>query len=88
MFAGLFLSLLAKTKKTDVLQYVLTMIDELMQDGACTPATLHSADDAGADSPWEPFLSLLNNQDPFVVFKSNIILCRLSAERVTMPVRF
>ncbi|KFM65821.1 V-type proton ATPase subunit H, partial [Stegodyphus mimosarum] len=75
-----FLSLLGHISKDQTLQYILIMIDDMLQEDKSRvelfKPTKHSR--KKSDSVWSPFLSLLNRRDGFIMNMTSRIIAKLA----------
>ncbi|KAG8190520.1 hypothetical protein JTE90_006686 [Oedothorax gibbosus] len=75
-----FLSLLGHISKDQTLQYILIMIDDMLQEDKSRvelfKPTKHSK--KKSDSQWTPFISLLNRQDGFITNMTSRIIAKLA----------
>ncbi|XP_037909586.1 V-type proton ATPase subunit H isoform X1 [Hermetia illucens] len=84
--AKTFLSLLSHVSKDQTIQYVLVMIDDILQEDRSRVDIFHDYAAKRKESVWGPFLNLLNRQDGFVVNMSARILAKLACwGRELMP---
>lgn len=84
--AKTFLNLLSHVSKDQTIQYILVMIDDLLQEDRTRVELFHSHGLRHKESVWGPFLNLLNRQDGFIVNMAARILARLGCwGREPMP---
>lgn len=76
--AKTFLSLLSHISKDQTIQYILVMIDDLLQEDRSRVEIFHDYTAKRKESVWGPFLNLLNRQDGFIVNMSSRILAKLA----------
>lgn len=76
--AKTFLNLLSHVSKDQTIQYILVMIDDLLQEDRSRVEIFHEYAARRKESVWGPFLNLLNRQDGFIVNMSSRILAKLA----------
>lgn len=76
--AKTFLNLLSHVSKDQTIQYILVMIDDLLQEDRSRVEIFHEYAAKRKESVWGPFLNLLNRQDGFIVNMSSRILAKLA----------
>lgn len=76
--AKTFLNLLSHVSKDQTIQYILVMIDDLLQEDRTRVEIFHDFALKKKESTWAPFLNLLNRQDGFIVNMSARILGKLA----------
>lgn len=76
--AKTFLNLLSHVSKDQTIQYILVMIDDLLQEDRNRVEIFHDYAVKRKESVWGPFLNLLNRQDGFIVNMSSRILAKLA----------
>lgn len=76
--AKTFLNLLSHVSKDQTIQYILVMIDDLLQEDRSRVEVFHEYAAKRKESVWGPFLNLLNRQDGFIVNMSSRILAKLA----------
>ena len=76
--AKTFLNLLSHVSKDQTIQYILVMIDDLLQEDRARVEIFHEYASKRKESVWGPFLNLLNRQDGFIVNMSSRILAKLA----------
>lgn len=76
--AKTFLNLLSHVSKDQTIQYILVMIDDLLQEDRGRVEIFHEYAAKRKESVWGPFLNLLNRQDGFIVNMSSRILAKLA----------
>lgn len=80
------LSLLSQISKDTTIQYVLVLIDDMLQENRAHVAAFHENCAKRKESVWGPFLNLLNRQDGFIVNMSSRILAKLACwSQESMP---
>ncbi|XP_055859324.1 V-type proton ATPase subunit H isoform X1 [Episyrphus balteatus] len=73
-----FLNLLAHVSKDSTIQYILVMIDDILQEDRSRVEYFHDYALKKKECVWGPFLNLLNRQDGFIVNMSSRILAKLA----------
>lgn len=76
--AKTFLNLLSHVSKDQTIQYILVMIDDLLQEDRGRVDIFHEHANKRKESVWGPFLNLLNRQDGFIVNMSSRVLAKLA----------
>ncbi|XP_055681601.1 V-type proton ATPase subunit H isoform X1 [Lutzomyia longipalpis] len=76
--AKTLLNLLSHVSKDQTIQYILVMIDDLLQEDRTRVEIFHDYALKRKESVWGPFLNLLNRQDGFIVNMSSRILAKLA----------
>lgn len=76
--AKTFLNLLTHVSKDQTIQYILVMIDDLLQEDRSRVEIFHDYATKRKESAWAPFLNLLNRQDGFIVNMTSRILAKLA----------
>lgn len=76
--AKTFLNLLSHVSKDQTIQYILVMIDDLLQEDRSRVEIFHEYAAKRKESVWGPFLNLFNRQDGFIVNMSSRILAKLA----------
>ncbi|XP_017470263.1 PREDICTED: V-type proton ATPase subunit H isoform X1 [Rhagoletis zephyria] len=72
------LNLLAHVSKDQTIQYILVMIDDMLQEERSRVHFFHDYAKQNKECVWGPFLNLLNRQDGFIVNMSSRILAKLA----------
>lgn len=72
------LSLLSQVSKDSTIQYVLVLIDDMLQEDRARVEFFHDYAAKRKECIWGPFLNLLNRQDGFIVNMSSRILAKLA----------
>ncbi|KAI9143650.1 ATPase, V1 complex, subunit H [Paraphysoderma sedebokerense] len=70
----LLITLLQKLAKLDTIQYVLVMLDDILNDDEDNADIFHSLYSTNPELPFQPFLKLLTKEDEFVQLKTCKIL--------------
>ncbi|XP_058816980.1 V-type proton ATPase subunit H isoform X1 [Topomyia yanbarensis] len=76
--AKTFLNLLAHVSKDQTIQYILVMIDDLLQEDRTRVQVFHDYAIKRKESVWAPFLNLLNRQDGFIVNMASRVVGKLA----------
>lgn len=76
--AKTFLNLLSHVSKDQTIQYILVMIDDLLQEDRGRVEVFHDYAAKKKESVWGPFLNLLNRQNGFIVNMASRILAKLA----------
>ena len=72
------LNLLSHVSKDSTIQYILVMIDDLLQEDRTRVDFFHEYCSKRKECVWGPFLNLLNRQDGFIVNMSSRILAKMA----------
>ncbi|XP_058983829.1 V-type proton ATPase subunit H-like [Musca domestica] len=72
------LNLLSHVSKDSTIQYIMVMIDDLLQEDRSRVDIFHEYCAKRKECVWGPFLNLLNRQDGFIVNMSSRILAKLA----------
>lgn len=76
--AKTLLNLLSHVSKDQTIQYILVMIDDLLQEDRSRVDIFHEYASKRKESVWGPFLNLLNRQNGFIVNMASRILAKLA----------
>lgn len=76
--AKTFLNLLSHVSKDQTIQYILVMIDDMLQEDRHRIQIFHDYASKRKENIWGPFLNLLNRQNGFIVNMSSRILAKLA----------
>lgn len=76
--AKTFLNLLSHVSKDQTIQYILVMIDDLLQEDRHRVEIFHEYAAKKKESVWGPLLNLLNRQNGFIVNMASRILAKLA----------
>lgn len=76
--AETFLSLLTHVSKDQTIQYVLVMIDDMLQEDKTCVEIFREHAHANHTSLWQPFLNLLNRQDGFIMHMTSRIIAKIA----------
>lgn len=86
--AKTFLNLLSHVSKDQTIQYILVMIDDILQEDRLRVEMFHDYANKRKESVWGPFLNLLNRQNGFIVNMASRILAKLACwghEQMSKP---
>ncbi|XP_037957442.1 V-type proton ATPase subunit H isoform X1 [Teleopsis dalmanni] len=73
-----FLNLLSHVSKDSTIQYILVMVDDLLQEDRNRVDYFHEYAAKRKESVWGPFLNLLNRQDGFIVNMTSRIVAKIA----------
>lgn len=76
--AKTFLNLLGHVSKDQTLQYILIMIDDMLQENPSRVEIFHEYAAKNRESVWGPFLNLLNRQDGFITNMTSRIIAKIA----------
>ncbi|KAH0564450.1 V-type proton ATPase subunit H isoform X3 [Cotesia glomerata] len=76
--AKTFLNLLSHISKDQTIQYILVMIDDMLQEDRTRVEIFREHASRKRESVWSPFLSLLNRQDRFIMNMTSRIIAKLA----------
>nr|CAI5843605.1 unnamed protein product [Callosobruchus analis] len=76
--AQTFLNLLGHVSKDTTLQYVLVLIDDMLQEDRTRVEIFHEYANKKGESVWGPFLNLLNRQDGFITNMASRIIAKIA----------
>ncbi|KAK2584034.1 hypothetical protein KPH14_006487 [Odynerus spinipes] len=76
--AKTFLNLLGHVSKEQTIQYILTMIDDMLQEDRSRVEIFREHSSRKRESVWGPFLNLLNRQDGFILNMTSRIIAKLA----------
>jgi V-type H+-transporting ATPase subunit H len=76
--ARTFLEMIANVAKDQTVQYLLTMIDDILQEDRSRVEIFHEYAAAEKTTVWRLFLPLLNRQDPFIINQASRIIAKLA----------
>uniref|UniRef100_H3BBK5 V-type proton ATPase subunit H n=2 Tax=Latimeria chalumnae TaxID=7897 RepID=H3BBK5_LATCH len=77
--AKTFLNLMAHISKEQTVQYILTMIDDMLQENHQRVNIFFDYAKRTKNTAWSYFLPMLNRQDPFTVHMAARIIAKLAA---------
>lgn len=84
--ARTLLNLLTHVSKDTTIQYILVLIDDLLQEDRSRVDIFHEYALARKENVWSPFLNLLNRNNGFIVNMASRILAKLACwTPVQMP---
>lgn len=84
--ARTLLNLLAHVSKDTTIQYILVLIDDLLQEDRTRVDIFHEYAVTRKENVWGPFLNLLNRSNGFIVNMASRILAKLACwTAVQMP---
>uniref|UniRef100_T1GCP5 ATPase V1 complex subunit H C-terminal domain-containing protein n=1 Tax=Megaselia scalaris TaxID=36166 RepID=T1GCP5_MEGSC len=73
-----FLNLLSSVSKDSTIQYILVMIDDVLQEDRSRVDLFHEYTSKRKENLWSPFLNLLNRNDGFTINMASRILAKLA----------
>ncbi|XP_033228927.1 V-type proton ATPase subunit H [Belonocnema kinseyi] len=76
--AKTFLNLLGHVSKDQTIQYILTMIDDMLQEDRSRVEIFREHSNRKRESVWGPFLNLLNRPDGFIMNMTSRIIAKLA----------
>ncbi|XP_076661297.1 V-type proton ATPase subunit VhaSFD isoform X2 [Halictus rubicundus] len=76
--AKTFLNLLGHVSKDQTIQYILIMIDDMLQEDRSRVEIFKEHSNRKRESVWGPFLNLLNRQDGFIMNMTSRIIAKLA----------
>lgn len=76
--AQTFLNLLGHVSKDQTLQYILVLIDDMLQENRSRVEIFHEYANKKKESVWGPFLNLLNRQDGFITNMTSRIIAKIA----------
>ncbi|KAL7305484.1 V-type proton ATPase subunit H isoform X1 [Trichogramma pretiosum] len=76
--AKTFLNLLGHVSKDQTIQYILTLIDDMLQESRQRVEIFREHSNRKRESVWGPFLNLLNRQDGFIMNMTSRIIAKLA----------
>ncbi|XP_052868842.1 V-type proton ATPase subunit H isoform X1 [Anopheles cruzii] len=76
--AKTLLNMLAHVSKDQTIQYILVLIDDLLQEDRTRVQIFHDYASKKKESVWAPFLNLLNRQDGFIVNMASRVVGKLA----------
>lgn len=76
--ARTFLNLLGHVSKDQTLQYILILIDDMLQEDRTRVEIFHEYAARTKESVWGPFLNLLNRQDGFITNMTARIIAKIA----------
>ncbi|CAH0564003.1 unnamed protein product [Brassicogethes aeneus] len=76
--AQTFLNLLGHVSKDQTLQYILVLMDDMLQEDRSRVEIFHNYANKKKESVWGPFLNLLNRQDGFITNMTSRIIAKIA----------
>lgn len=76
--AQTFLNLLGHVSKDQTLQYILVLVDDMLQEDRSRVEIFHEYANRKKESVWGPFLNLLNRQDGFITNMTSRIIAKIA----------
>ncbi|XP_041775850.1 V-type proton ATPase subunit H isoform X2 [Anopheles merus] len=76
--AKTLLNMLSHVSKDQTIQYILVLIDDLLQEDRTRVQIFHDYANKRKESVWAPFLNLLNRQDGFIVNMASRVVGKLA----------
>ncbi|KAJ9601335.1 hypothetical protein L9F63_000473 [Diploptera punctata] len=76
--AKTFLNLLGHVSKDQTIQYILIMIDDMLQEDHSRVEIFREHSSKKRESVWGPFLNLLNRQDGFIMNMTSRIIAKIA----------
>uniref|UniRef100_A0A6E8VZV4 V-ATPase_H_C domain-containing protein n=1 Tax=Anopheles coluzzii TaxID=1518534 RepID=A0A6E8VZV4_ANOCL len=76
--AKTLLNMLSHVSKDQTIQYILVLIDDLLQEDRTRVQIFHDYANKKKESVWAPFLNLLNRQDGFIVNMASRVVGKLA----------
>lgn len=76
--AKTLLNLLSHVSKDQTIQYILVLIDDLLQEDRTRVDIFHKYAVTRKENVWGPFLNLLNRQNGFIINMASRILAKLA----------
>lgn len=77
-FAKTFFNLMSHIAKDQTLQYILTMLDDVLQEDKTRVEILKQYSKKNKESVWTPFLHLLDRNDRFIVNQTSRIIAKIA----------
>lgn len=77
-FAKTFFNLMSHIAKDQTLQYILTMLDDVLQEDKSRVEILKQYSKRNKESVWTPFLHLLDRNDRFIVNQTSRIIAKIA----------
>lgn len=77
-FARTFFNLMSQIAKDQTLQYILTMLDDVLQEDKSRVEILKEYAKQMKESVWTPFIHLLNRNDRFIVNQTSRIIAKIA----------
>jgi V-type H+-transporting ATPase subunit H len=76
--AQTLLNLLGHVSKDQTLQYILVLVDDMLQENRSRVEIFHEYANKKKESVWGPFLNLLNRQDGFITNMTSRIIAKIA----------
>lgn len=76
--AKTFLNMLTHVSKDQTIQYILVMIDDMLQEQRSRVQVFINYGNKRKETVWGPFLNLLNRQDGFIVNMASNIIAKMA----------
>ncbi|XP_070534083.1 V-type proton ATPase subunit H-like isoform X2 [Ptychodera flava] len=76
--AKIFLSLMGHISKDQTVQYILTMVDDMLQEDHDRVSYFFDHAKKAKTTPWAQFLNMLNRQDKFVINQAARVIAKLA----------
>ncbi|PVD31914.1 hypothetical protein C0Q70_07340 [Pomacea canaliculata] len=77
-FASIFRNLIEKIAKDQTLQYILTMLDDALQEDKTRVDIFKEFAKRHKESVWQPFFHLLDRSDKFIVYQASRIIAKIA----------
>ncbi|XP_064597515.1 V-type proton ATPase subunit H-like [Liolophura sinensis] len=77
-FVKTFLNLMGHIAKDQTVQYILTMLDDVLQEDKSRVEKFKEYARKSKDSVWTPFLHLLNRNDGFIINQTSRIIAKIA----------
>ncbi|KAK6167423.1 hypothetical protein SNE40_021457 [Patella caerulea] len=77
-FASTFYNLIGQIAKDQTLQYILTMLDDGLQEDKARVEIFKEFAKKRKESVWSPFFHLLEREDKFIVYQSSRIIAKIA----------
>nr|KAG5692881.1 hypothetical protein BaRGS_002316 [Batillaria attramentaria] len=77
-FAAIFRNLIEKIAKDQTLQYILTMLDDALQEDRTRVDIFKEYAKKRKESVWQPFFHLLDRDDKFIVYQAARIVAKIA----------
>uniref|UniRef100_A0A6P7GP68 V-type proton ATPase subunit H n=1 Tax=Diabrotica virgifera virgifera TaxID=50390 RepID=A0A6P7GP68_DIAVI len=82
--AQTLLNLLGHVSKDQTLQYILVLVDDMLQENRSRVEIFHEYANQKKESVWGPFLNLLNRQDGFITNMTSRIIAKIACWSQTL----
>ncbi|CAG5122708.1 unnamed protein product [Candidula unifasciata] len=77
-FAVVFRMLMEGISRDQTLQYVLTMLDDVLQEDKSRVEIFKAVAKKNKESVWQPFFHLLDREDKFIVYQASRIIAKIA----------